>query len=214
MAIHPSQHPPPLPISILPLETKDYPIVASLEAEVFSDDLISVYAFGTLRTSPTELAKRAASLGKPAVGCVVRMRKAVTKEGRIVGFTFWKFLEDGYNKPSGDQDEEVLDENIEEADEVNGAEGADEAEEQEQEQQSRWPEGADVEFCEAVFGKSDELREAVFKGQRHASTLSLPTQSRHRIKIKTHIPSPECSNRTSRISGSWHWLRPDQRWPC
>ena len=164
MAIHPSQHSLQSSISILPLEPKDYPLVASLEAEVFSDDPISVYAFGPLRTSPIELEKRANSLGKPAVGCVVRMRKAVTKEGRIVGFTFWKFLDDGYDKLSGDEDEETKDEKMEEADEIDGLETVEDLEEQ---QQSRWPEGADVEFCEAVFGKSDELREATFKGTRH-----------------------------------------------
>jgi hypothetical protein len=83
----------PAPISILPLGDRDFSTIAALEAHVFNDDPISVYAFDPARNSPAALHERAVSLAAPPNGCSVRMRNAVTEENQIVGFALWKFYE-------------------------------------------------------------------------------------------------------------------------
>jgi hypothetical protein len=53
---------PPPPVQILQLESTDYSTIAKLEARVFDDDPITIYAFGPDRGSTAVLQKRATAL--------------------------------------------------------------------------------------------------------------------------------------------------------
>jgi hypothetical protein len=88
------------PISIQPLGPDDFYPIAALEAHVFNDDPITIYAYSPNRASPAALQERANSLANPSSYPPVRMRKAVTLSGQIVGFALWKFYTDHTRNPS------------------------------------------------------------------------------------------------------------------
>ncbi|KAI9746609.1 MAG: hypothetical protein M1818_000322 [Claussenomyces sp. TS43310] len=113
--------------------------LARLEADIFNDDPICCYGFGPDRGSPDKLAKRAEELREISDDCRIRMNKAVTSDGAVVGASYWKFFPESWDALAGDK-------------------GSD----------SKWPEGANVELCEAVFGASDENRKRTMTGKAYA----------------------------------------------
>jgi hypothetical protein len=144
-------------ISILPIEPADYYPIAALEARCFNDDPISVYAFGPDRASPATRQKRAHSLATTSSYPPERMRKAINELGQIAGFAIWKFYTDlAQNPPSDGQKEDQA--KATEADTGTVSE-------------SKWPEGANAQLCEAVFGMSDELCKLSMRGRKYAGML-------------------------------------------
>jgi GNAT superfamily N-acetyltransferase len=138
----------PPPISIHPVLACDYVSVAHLEAVAFSSDPISVYGFGPAQDAPAAIARRVQSLAAPPPDCVVRMRKAATTDGRIVGFAYWKFYYEPRIVPP-EREKSLF----------------------------AWPEGANPELCEAVFARADRIRDAALGGKRYAGMLRLLDQS-------------------------------------
>jgi hypothetical protein len=131
------------PVAILPVEESDYPTVARLEALAFSTDAISVYGFGPNQDSPAAIENRVQSLKFPPPDCVVRMRKAVTQDGKIVGFTYWRFYYEPRILPS-------------------------------KRVPFTWPEEANPELCDAVFGRADRIRDHALSGKRYAGMEIYP----------------------------------------
>ncbi len=178
MTMSPLPLPLPLPtFSILPLQEGDHLPIANLERLVFSTDPITVYAFGPNRNSPAAMHKRAHHLANPPTDCVIRMRKAVSADasGRIVGFAYWKFHLDPHNDEAGKDSKapngDVIGDGKEEKE---GGEGKGTV------TSTPWPEGANVELCEAVFVKADKLRERLLKGSPHAVLNILVVDSEFR----------------------------------
>jgi hypothetical protein len=146
-----------IPLSILPPGDGDFPTIAALEAAVFDSDPISVYSFGPSHNSPAALHERAISLATPPPANIsVRLRKAVTEDGVIVGFALWKFYE------QNDQLSLDTEDGLRETGTDSGLEKAEE---------NKWPEGANVELCEAVFGRSDEHCKLSMRGKKYAGTF-------------------------------------------
>lgn len=143
----------------------DYHELAELEMIVFNDDPITVYAYGPERASPISIANRVRSLGSPPHGCTTRMRKVVDPDtGAIIGFSQWKFFYEPWivNPPAeeekpGDGDG---DDTLEAKQEGGGG--------------SNWPPpGANVELCERVFVRADEIREREFANKKHVGGFNL-----------------------------------------
>src|SRR5258706_12072815 len=112
----------PPEISLLPPSSTDYLPLARLEAEVFSTDPISVFAWGPHQYTDAGLTSRATRLAGADSSEQTRIRMAVTKTGSIVGFSQWRFVRD-------EKWNQVVNEASQE-----------------------WPTGANVELCERVFG--------------------------------------------------------------
>lgn len=142
------------PISIQPLGPDDFHLIAALEGHAFNDDPITIYAFGPNRASPIALQKRAHSLANPPSYPPIRMRKAVTSSGQVVGFALWKFYTDPMSLDGQDGDQDQRPGNV-------------------TDNESKWPEDANVQLCETVFGMSDELCKLAMRGKKYAGTLHL-----------------------------------------
>lgn len=153
------------PISIQPLGPDDYYPIAALEARVFDDDPITVYAFGPNRASPAALQARAHSLANPSSYPPVHMRKAATASGQIVGFALWKFYTDIAQNPAVIGQDGV--------DSQDPGEATGKGVGKDSEEDNQWPEGVNVELCEAVFGMSDRLCMLAMRGKKYAGMLHL-----------------------------------------
>jgi hypothetical protein len=151
------------PISIQPLGPNDFHPIAALEAHVFNDDPITIYAYGLNRASPAALQERANSLANPSSYPLVRMRKAITPSGQIVGFALWKFYTDLTRNPSA-----IGQEGFGSRDQGNDSGTATGMRIGKGSQESKWPEGANVQLCGAVFRMSDELCKLAMAGKKYA----------------------------------------------
>jgi hypothetical protein len=148
-----------IPISILSPGGGDFSTIAALEAHVFNDDPISVHAFGPSRNSPAALQERAVSLAAPPNGYSVCMHKAVVDDEKIVGFALWKLYENNDQLPLEDQNGLPAQDQLQ----VNGT-----GTKKEIANENKWPEGANIELCQAAFGRSDELCKLAMRGKKYA----------------------------------------------
>jgi hypothetical protein len=124
---------------------------AILEAQVFENDPLSVYAFGPFRLDDSAMDERAKGFLKPANGFTARMTRAVRKDDRAtVGIAFWKFYYEPWVVPVDDKTSTT---------ESNAV------------PPHNWPRGSNVELCEEIFGWADRHRETNFAGKKFAGKL-------------------------------------------
>jgi hypothetical protein len=116
------------------------------------------------------------------------MRKAVTSSGQIVGFALWKFYTDVTQNPVA---------NIQDGLDSRETGAENEKEKNKGSEEGNWPEDANVELCEAVFGMSDELCRLAMRGNKYAGKLHFhivihrsPQQRLHARTRGTHTFSP------------------------
>jgi hypothetical protein len=110
----------------------------------------------SIRTAPPPPPSKSAPIPSSSYP-LVRMRKAVTSSGQIVGFALWKFYADLARNASAIGKDET--------------ESGDQGNESGTKKESKWPEGANVQLCEAVFRMSDEVCKLALQGKKYAGML-------------------------------------------
>lgn len=143
-------------ISISTASAEDFHAIATLESHTFHDEPFSIVAFGSLRSSPSNISRRAIQFntinplnrhGQLKIGEWNVVHKAVDENGHIVGAAVWTFVTERERKKNED---------------VNGLR-------KEEWKQEEWGETANRRFCEEVFLRGDEIMVESTKGLDYAS---------------------------------------------
>jgi hypothetical protein len=160
-------------ITISLATTEDLHQIATLESQTFHTDPFCTVAFGPLRSSATNISRRAIQLntirprdsnGQLKTGGWSVVHKAIdTKTGWIVGGAVWGFVTE---RPKG----------------KDGAGEDGEEKENEEWKQENWGETAHRRFCEEVFIRGDEIMLASTKGEDYASKPLPPNLSLQQAK--------------------------------